>query len=157
MGVSPYTLIGQMITFLIFVVFTMKYVWPPLMGAIEERQKKIRDALTLAENQEQAAASAEVATEAKLADARVEAQEIIANANKRRDEIIAEAANAARDKAEQEANAKREELALEISQARESLRKEVSAIAVAGAGKIINKEIDEKAHAGLIDELASQL
>ena len=157
MGVSPYTLIGQMITFAIFVWFTMKYVWPPLMGAIEERQNKIRDALTLAENQEAAAANAEVETEAKLAEARSEAADIIANANKRRDEIIAEAANAARDKAEQEVAAKREELALEVSQTRESLRKEVSAIAVAGASKIINKEIDANAHASLIDELASQL
>lgn len=151
------TLIGQSITFLVFVWFCMKYIWPPLMRALEERRRKIADGLAAAERgrheQELAAKrAAEVIHEAKE-----RAAEIIARAERRAAEIVDEAKAEARAEGERILAAARAEIEQEINRAREELRRQVAALAVAGAERILEREVDEKAHARLLDELVAGL
>ncbi|HHQ42767.1 MAG TPA: F0F1 ATP synthase subunit B [Chromatiales bacterium] len=151
------TLIGQSITFLVFVWFCMKYIWPPLMRALEERRRKIADGLAAAERgrheQELAAKrAAEVIHEAKQ-----QAAEIIARAERRAAEIVEEAKAEARAEGERILAAARGEIEQEIHRAREELRRQVAALAVAGAERILEREVDERAHAKLLDELVAGL
>ncbi len=151
------TLIGQSITFLVFVWFCMKYIWPPLMRALEERRRKIADGLAAAERgrheQELAAKrAAEVIHEAKQ-----QAADIIARAERRAAEIVEEAKAEARAEGERILAAARGEIEQEIHRAREELRRQVAALAVAGAERILEREVDERAHAKLLDELVAGL
>ncbi len=151
------TLIGQSITFLVFVWFCMKYIWPPLTRALEERRRKIADGLAAAERgrreQELAARrAAEVIHEAKE-----QAADIIARAERRAAEIVEEAKAEARAEGERILAAARSEIEQEIHRAREELRRQVAALAVAGAERILEREVDERAHARLLDELAARL
>ena len=151
------TLIGQSITFLVFVWFCMKYIWPPLTRALEERRRKIADGLAAAERgrheQELAAKrAAEVIHEAKQ-----QAADIIARAERRAAEIVEEAKAEARAEGERILAAARSEIEQEIHRAREELRRQVAALAVAGAERILEREVDERAHAKLLDELVAGL
>ncbi len=151
------TLIGQSITFLVFVWFCMKYIWPPLMRALEERRKNIADGLAAAERgrheQELAAKrAAEVIHEAKQ-----QAADIIARAERRAAEIVEEAKAEARAEGERILAAARGEIEQELNRAREELRRQVAALAVAGAERILEREVDERAHAKLLDELVAEL
>lgn len=151
------TLIGQMITFTLFVLFTMKYVWPPLMQAMQDRQKRIAEGLASAERgmheQELAKArSAEILKETKQ-----QAAEIVAHAQKRANEIIEEAKNEAREEGERQLAAARTEIEMEINRAREQLRGQVVNIAVAAASKVLKREIDEQAHAKMLEDLVNQI
>lgn len=151
------TLLGQAIAFAVFVWFCMKYVWPPLLSAIEERQKKISDGLTQAERAGKDLELAQAKATEKLKEAKVQAAAIVDQANKRRSQII--------EKAKDEAEIERKkiiaqgeaEVEAEINRAREKLRLQVSSLAIAGAEKIIKRTVDKEANSDIIDKLVAEL
>ncbi|WP_019616211.1 F0F1 ATP synthase subunit B [Psychromonas ossibalaenae] len=151
------TLIGQAIAFALFVLFCMKYVWPPLIAAIEERQKKISDGLTQAERAGKDLELAQAKSIERLKEAKSQAAEIVEQANKRRAQIVEEAkmeGEAERLKIVAQGEA---EVESERSRAREELRQQVSALAIAGAEKIIKRSIDKEANSDIIDKLVAEL
>lgn len=151
------TLLGQMITFAILIWFTVKFIWPPLMAAIEERQQKIAEGLAAADNAQKDLAQAQDKAADELKAARAKANEIIDQANQRANQLI----DAARADAIAEGNRQKALAEAEIeaaaNRAKEDLRKQVSALAVNGAEKLLKREIDANAHKALIDDLAAQL
>ena len=151
------TLIGQMITFAIFVWFCMKYIWPPLIAALEERNARISEGLAAAQRGQQDLEEAEIKVKESFNEAKAQAQEIINQAQKRANEIVDEAKEAAREEAEKTKAASSVEIDQQITAAREQLRKEVSSIALAGAEQILKREVDAKAHAAVLDELVTQI
>ena len=151
------TLIGQSITFAVFVMFCMKYVWPPIMAALKEREKKIADGLAAAERGEHEQELAEKAAAEKLHEAKLQAGEIIAQAQKRASEIVDEAKDDARTEGERIVTAARSEIEQEVNRAKEVLRQQVASIAVAGASKVLEREIDESTHGDILDKLAAEI
>ncbi len=152
-----FTLIGQSITFFLFVWFCMKFIWPPLMNALNERKKHIADGLAAAERgQHEQKLAQERATET-LRDSKSQAGEIINQAQKRASEIIEEAKTDSHTEGGRILTAARAEIEQEVNRAREELRKQVAALALAGAGKVLEREIDEAAHSKLLDDLANQI
>lgn len=151
------TLIGQAISFAIFVVFCMKYVWPPIMGALRERQEKIAESLAAAEQGEQRREEAEAEIATMLQDAKAQAAEIVAAAQKRSNEMIDESKATARAEGDRLLAAAKAEIEQEVVGAREALRKQVGGIAVDGARKILGTEVDAAAHAKVIDDLVGQI
>ncbi|MDH3389080.1 MAG: F0F1 ATP synthase subunit B [Gammaproteobacteria bacterium] len=151
------TLIGQMITFVIFVWFCMKYIWPPLVAALEERNARIAEGLAAAQRGQQDLEEAQVKVSESLNEAKQQAQEIINQAQKRANEIVDEAKGSARAEAEKIKSAASADIDQQVTAAREELRKEVSSIALAGAAQILKREVDAKAHAAVLDELVAQL
>lgn len=151
------TLIGQIITFAIFVWFCMKFVWPHLLSAMEEREKKIADGLDAANRAERDLELAQHKAGEQLRESKEKAAEIIEQANKRANQIIDEAKDAARQEGERLAAAAQAEIEQEVNRAKENLRQQVSALAVAGASKILAKSVDEAAHGELLDQLAKEL
>ena len=151
------TLIGQSITFVVFVWFCMKYVWPPIMNALEERKKKIADGLAAAERGEHEMELARKRALEELHEAKQQAQEIINLAHKRAGEIVDEAKEQARAESERILAAANAEIEQEANRAREHLRQEVASLAVAGASRLIQKEIDAKANEALLKDLVAQL
>lgn len=151
------TLIGQSITFLVFVWFCMKYVWPPLMAALEERKAKIADGLAAAERGKKDLELAQSKVSDDLKDAKRQAQDIITQAQKRANEIVDEAKDSAREEAERIKHAASSDIEQQINSARESLRKEVSIIAITGAEKILNREVDAAAHSQVLEDLMAQI
>ncbi len=151
------TLVGQAISFAIFVMFCMKYVWPPIMGALRERQEKIAESLAAAEQgaQRREEAEAEIAT--LLQDAKAQAAEIVAAAQKRGNEIVEESKNTARTEGERLKASAQAEIEQEVVGAREALRKQVGSIAVDGAKKILGSEVNADAHAKVLDDLVGQI
>lgn len=151
------TIIGQSIAFAFFVWFCMKYVWPPLIGALNERQKKIADGLAAADRASTDLEAAQNKAQDELRAAREQAKEIVDQANRRASVIVEEAKDDARKEGERLIVAARAEIEQEVNQAREKLRAQVATIAVAGAGKILGKQIDEAANSELVDQLAAEL
>ncbi len=151
------TLIGQMVTFVVFVWFCMKYIWPPLMAALEERNARISEGLAAAERGKQDLEEAQEKVAESLNDAKTQAQEIINQAQKRANEIVDEAKDIARGEADKIKAAASADIEQQITSAREHLRKEVSSIALAGAEQILKREVDAKAHAKVLDELVAQI
>ncbi|MGM0595072.1 MAG: F0F1 ATP synthase subunit B [Pseudomonadota bacterium] len=151
------TLIGQSITFIFFVWFTMKYVWPPIMNALEERKKKIADGLAAAERGKHEQELAEQRAKEVVNEAKQEASNIIAQAQKRASEIVDEAKETARSEGERIIASANAEIEQEVNRAKENLRGQVVSIAVAGAGKVLSREIDAKAHDDLLKDLVSQI
>jgi F-type H+-transporting ATPase subunit b len=151
------TLIGQTIMFLMFVWFCMKFIWPPLVKALDERRAKIADGLAAAERgkHEQELAAKRAADV--LKEAKGQAMEILARAEKQGVKLIEEARNDAKSEGERMLVAARAEVGQEVNRAREALRSQVSSLAVAGAGRILGREVDAKAHARMLDDLAAQL
>ena len=151
------TLLGQMISFAILIWFTVKFIWPPLMAAIEERQQKIAEGLAAADNAQKNLAQAQDKVNEELKAARSKANEIIEQAHQRANQLI----DAAKSDAIAEGNRQRALAEAEIeaaaNRAKEDLRKQVSALAVSGAEKLLKREIDANAHRALIDDLAAQL
>ncbi|MCT8581093.1 F0F1 ATP synthase subunit B [Glaesserella parasuis] len=151
------TLIGQLIAFALFVWFCMKFVWPPLIKAIETRQANIADALASAENAKQEQADTKVLVEQELAKAREEAQHIIDLATKRRNEILESV------KEEEEAEKAKiieqgyAEVENERRRVQDELRQKVAALAVAGAEKIVGRSVDAAANNDIIDKLVAEL
>ena len=151
------TLIAQALTFALFIWFTVKFVWPPLLRAIEARQKSIADGLAAAEQgRKSLEVSARRANEA-IAGARGRASDILAQAEKRAAQVIEEAKVAARAEGDREKAAAKAEIQEEVSRAREKLRDEVAALAVAGAEKILRREVDAKVHADMLSGLKAEL
>lgn len=151
------TLLGQAIAFAIFVWFCMKYVWPPLMKAIEERQKIIADGLSAAERAEKDLNLAKANASDRMKEAKRAATEVIEQANKRKSQIVDEAkgeALAERQKILAQAAAEIEALRV---RARDDLRKQVATLAVAGAEKILERAIDKDAHKDILDNITAQL
>ncbi|MBB1272675.1 MULTISPECIES: F0F1 ATP synthase subunit B [Psychromonas] len=151
------TLIGQAIAFAIFVWFCMKYVWPPLLDAIEARQKKIADGLTQAERAGKDLELAQAKATDKLKQAKAQAAEIIDQANKRRTQIVEEAKNEAETERSKIIAQGEAEVEAERNRAREELRQQVAVLAIAGAEKIIKRTIDKEANSDIIDKLVAEL
>ena len=151
------TILGQAIAFVLFVLFCMKYVWPPIMAAIEKRQKEIADGLSSAERAKKDLDLAKADAGEQLAKAKAEAQSIIESANKQRTQMIEEAkAEAEQERSKIVAQAQ-SELEAERKRAREELRKQVAMLAIAGAEKIIERSVDEAANSDIVDKLVAEL
>ncbi|WJI16195.1 F0F1 ATP synthase subunit B [Pseudoxanthomonas winnipegensis] len=151
------TFFGQMLSFVILIVFTMKFIWPPLNAALEERQKKIAEGLAAADRSQKDLAQAQEKANEALKDARVKANEIIDQAHARANQIVEAARNEAIAEANRQKELAQEEIAAAANRAREELRKQISVLAVSGAEKLLHREIDPAAHKALLDELAAQI
>ncbi|WP_374554889.1 F0F1 ATP synthase subunit B [Thermomonas sp.] len=151
------TLLGQMISFAILIWFSVKFIWPPLIQAIEERQQKIAEGLAAADNAQKNLAQADAKVAEELKAARAKANEIIEQAHQRANALIdAAKADAIAEGARQKALAEAE-IEAAANRAKEDLRKQVSALAVSGAEKLLKREINANDQKALIDELAAQL
>ena len=151
------TLIGQSIAFMFFVWFCMKFVWPPLTKALNDRQKKIADGLAAADKAEKDLVQAHDRVAELLKNARAEAQGIIELANKRASQIVDEAKDKARAEGDQLKAAANAEIEQEANRTREALRTQVAALAVAGAERILGENLDEAANSKLVNDLAAEL
>ena len=152
-----FTLIAQALTFFAFIGFTIKFVWPYLLRAIEARQKQIADGLAAGEQGKKSLeVSARQADEA-IKEARGRAAEIVTQAEKRATQVIDEAKGTAKAECEREKAAAKADIEQAVARAREQLREQVAALAVAGAEKILHREVDAKAHADLLDGIKKQL
>ncbi|MCP5073657.1 MAG: F0F1 ATP synthase subunit B [Rhodobacteraceae bacterium] len=151
------TLIGQTITFIVFVWFCMKYIWPPLMAALDERNARISEGLAAAQRGQQDLENAQAKISDSLKDAKQQAQEIINQAQKRANEIVDESKDSAREEADKIKVAASADIDQQVTAAREQLRKEVSVIALAGAEQILKREVDATVHAEVLDELVAQI
>ena len=151
------TLIVQMIVFLILVGFTMTYIWPPLVKALDERAEKISNGLAAAENAKMELSNVHREVETRMAATRSESAAFLADAERRAQQIIDEAkARASEEAARIVANA-RDEALQEAVKVRESLRGEVAVLAVKGAEQILRKEVNAQVHADLLSRLKSEL
>ncbi|ACO81295.1 F0 sector of membrane-bound ATP synthase, subunit B [Azotobacter vinelandii CA] len=151
------TLFGQTIAFAIFVWFCMKYVWPPLTQAMQERQKKIAEGLDAAGRAQQDLKLAQEKVSNTLRESREQATQIIEQANKQANAIIEDAKQQAQSEGERLIAGAKAEIEQEVNRAREELRKQVAALAILGAEKILESKVDTKAHNKLVEKLASQL
>lgn len=151
------TLLGQAISFALFVWFCMKYVWPPLMQAIEERQKKIADGLQAAERAAKDLDLAQANASDQLKEAKRTATEVIEQANKRKAQILDEAREEAQTERQKILSQAEAELEAERNRARDELRKQVATLAVAGAEKIIERSIDKETHRDILDNITAKL
>jgi F-type H+-transporting ATPase subunit b len=151
------TILGQLIAFAIFVWFCMKFVWPPLVGAMRERQIKIADGLDAANRAARDLELAQKEAASKLREAKENAAEIIEQANKRANQIVDDAKVTARSEGDRIVAAAQSEIEQEANRAKEALRKQVSELAVAGAAKILGKSVDASAHNELLNKLAEEL
>ena len=151
------TLLGELIAFAVFVLFCMKFVWPPLMNAIETRQQKIADGLAASDRAEKDLALAQDKAKDQLKDAKAQAAEIIEQAKKREAKMIDEAIVKAHVERENILTQAKAEIDAERNRLREDLRKQVAALAVAGAEKILQRSIDEAAHSDILEKLVQEL
>jgi F-type H+-transporting ATPase subunit b len=151
------TLIVQMLVFIVLIWFTMKFVWPMILGPMEERSKKIAQGLAAADRGEEALAKARGEAETIIRAARERASQIIDLANTQANELVEQAKGVATSDAQRIKVAAEQQTELETSRARESLRREVAQIAVQAASKLLEREIDPKAHADLLSKLATQI
>ncbi|QTH62977.1 F0F1 ATP synthase subunit B [Psychrosphaera ytuae] len=151
------TLLGQSIAFAFFVWFTMKYVWPALNGAIEERQNKIADGLAASERAEKDLELAQEKATEQLKEAKVQAAEIIEQAKKRATQIVDEETQKGHEEREKIIASGHAEVEAERNRAKEELRQQVSVLAIAGAEKILERQIDAAAHSDILDKLVAEL
>jgi F-type H+-transporting ATPase subunit b len=151
------TLIGQTIAFFMFVWFCMKYVWLPLMAAMEERKSKIAEGLAAGERGQKEHELAEKRAKEVLQEARAEASDIINLANVRAGEMVEEAKGKAAEEAAKVKKGVEAEIEQEIASAREELRQQVSVLAISAAEKIIKSEIDASKHQVIIDDISGKL
>ena len=151
------TLIIQSLVFIILGWITMKFIWPPLMAAIEERQRKIADGLAAANKGEKSLLEAQSVAADVVKEARDQATKIVDQANRRGNEMVDEAKGTAAHEGQRLLGEARQEIASEKGRVRDQLRGEVATLAVAGAARILGREIDAKAHADLIEQLARDI
>lgn len=154
---SIWTIIGQAGTFLVFIWAVMTFVWPPLTQAMEERRQKIAEGLANSEEAEKALDKAQAEAENILREARRKAGEVIEQASQRSNQIVEEARQSAVAERDRQVAAAEAEIKLATNQAREALRDRLAELAVAGASRVIDKEIDAAAHREMLDKLAAQL
>jgi F-type H+-transporting ATPase subunit b len=152
-----FTLVAQAIAFAVLIWFTVKFVWPPLLQAIETRQKEIADGLAAAQEGKSALEVAARKSEITINEAKQKASEILSQAEKRSVQIIEEAKNLAKAEGDRIIAGAKAEIDQEVNRAKESLRSQVSSLAIAGAEKILRKEIDAKAHSEMLAKLAAEL
>ena len=151
------TLFAQAIVFAAFIWFTAKFVWPYMLRAIETRQKTIADGLAAAEQGRRSLETSTRQAEEAVTQARSRAAEILAQAEKRAAQLVDEARMAAREEGNREKAAAKAEIEQEVTRAREQLRHHVASLAVAGAEKILRREVDPRAHADLLESIKRQL
>lgn len=151
------TLLGQMITFAVFVWFTMKYVWPPIIKAMQEREKKIADGLEAAERGHHELELAQHKATEQLRDAKIHAAEIIEHANKRANQMVEEAKERAREEGERLITLARGDIEQEIQGARQQLRSEIANLAIASAEKILARSIDAGTQHELVAKLITEI
>ena len=151
------TLIGQMVAFVAFVWFCMKFVWPPILAAMKEREDKIADGLAAADRASHDLELAQEKAVERLKEAKHEAASIVESANKRANQIIEEAKVAAQTEAERVKTSARAEIEQETNRAREALRGQVATLSLVGAEKVLGATIDRDAHSELVDKLAAEL
>jgi F-type H+-transporting ATPase subunit b len=151
------TLVIQLVVFVVLGWVTMRFIWPPLIAALEERQRKIAEGLISAEKAEKSLAEAKANATEILKDARLQATKIIDQANRRSNELVDEARGTAVAEGQRLLSDARQEVVLESTRAREQLRREVAGIAVAGASKLLGREVDAKTHADLLEKLAVEI
>lgn len=151
------TLFGELIAFIVFVLFCMKFVWPPLNNAIEARQQKIADGLAAGERAEKDLQLAQAKIADELKEAKAQAAEIIAQAKKRAEDSIEEGKKRGEQERENIIAAGQAEVQAERNRLREELRKQVAMLAIAGAEKIIEREIDKNAHSDIVEKLVAEL
>jgi F-type H+-transporting ATPase subunit b len=151
------TLLGEIIAFALFVAFCMKFIWPPLIGAIEERQAKIADGLNAAEMAKAELATAHGQVQDELNASKAQTAQLIEQANRRAAQMIEDARTQATAEGERIRQQAREAIDQEINQAREALRSQVAALAVSGAEKILKAQVDQNAHAAMLNQLAAEL
>jgi F-type H+-transporting ATPase subunit b len=152
-----FTLVAQAIVFASFIWFTVKFVWPHMLRAIESRQKTIADGLAAAEQGRRSLESSTRQAEDAVTQARSRAAEILAQAEKRAGQLVDEARSAAKEEGNKEKAAAKAEIEQQVTRAREQLRDQVASLAVAGAEKILRREVDAKAHAELLESIKRQL
>jgi F-type H+-transporting ATPase subunit b len=151
------TLFAQAATFALFIWFTVKFVWPPLLRAIEARQKTIADGLAEAERGRSSLADAQKQTDVLLKEARERAHEIVVAAEKAASQRIEESKAQAKSEGERLVAAAHSQIQQEVQSAKQQLREQVANLAVAGAEKILRREVDAKAHADMLNQLKAQL
>ena len=151
------TLIVQMVVFIVLIWFTMKFVWPMILGPMDERARKIATGLAAASKSEKDLAEAEARSKEILREARDRAAQIVDMAGKRSNEIVEEAKGTAASEAQRLVAQAHDEVTRESSRAREQLSKEVGKLAVEGASRLLGREIDPKTHAELLDKLAAEI
>lgn len=151
------TLLGQAISFAIFVWFCVKYVWPPILKALEERETRIAEGLAAAEKGQQDLASASERVEEMLREGRDKAQEYVQQSQRRADEIIEQAKQSAVEEGQRLLASARGQIDQERNEARESLRGEIAALALAGAEQVLMREVDASAHRDVLDKLSAEI
>ena len=151
------TLIAQAITFTAFIWVTVKFIWPHMLRAIEARQKTIADGLAAAEEGKRSLEQSNKRADEEIRKARERATEVLSQAERRAAQMIDEAKNLAKEEGSREKAAAKAEIAQELTRAREQLRDQVASLAVAGAEKILRREVDAKAHGDLLDSIKKQL
>ncbi len=151
------TLLGQAIAFAMFVWFCMKYVWPPIMQAIEERQKKIADGLLAADRAAKDLDLAQANASEQMKEAKRTATEVIDQANKRKAQILDEARHEAMEERKNILSQAEAEIEAERIKARDDLRKQVAALAIAGAEKILERSVDKDAHKDILENITAKL
>ena len=151
------TLIGQAIAFIVFVYFCMKYIWPPIMQALEERRQSVADGIAASDKAHKDLAAASEKSEAIVEEARARALGIVDQANQRANQVMTEAKSDAVTEGKRLVEAARSEIEQESNKAKDSLRGEIASIAIAGASKLLDREVDKKTHADLLDKLVAEL
>tara|TARA_B110000196_G_C20837131_1_gene516555 strand:+ start:190 stop:660 length:471 start_codon:yes stop_codon:yes gene_type:complete len=151
------TLIGQLVTFAIFVGFTMKFVWPMLLKQMEERETRIADGLAAAEQGQKDFAEAQEKSSAEINKGKEQAAAIIAQGQKRHDELVEEAKDDAKAESDRIKENALSEIEQEKEKARQELRNQVAALAIAGAEQILMKEVDQAVHNEVLAKISQQL
>ena len=151
------TLVVQMVVFALLIFGTMRWIWPPLLAAMEARERRIAEGLAAAEKGEEALSEARGQAEIIVREARERANQIIDHAQHRANDLVEQAKGTASAEGARLIAAAHQQIELDTTRARESLRREVAGIAVGAAAKLLGREIDAKKHADLLDELASEV
>ena len=151
------TLVAQAITFIVFIALCAKFLWPQLITALEARQKQIADGLAAAEQGKRSLELSSKQADEEIAKARARAAEIMGQAETRASQMIEEAKMSAREEGNREKTAAKAEIAQEVSRTKEALRAQVSLLAIAGAEKILRREVDAKTHADLLQAVQAEL
>jgi F-type H+-transporting ATPase subunit b len=151
------TLVVQMVVFATLILITMKWIWPPILTAMDERQRKIAQGLAAAEEGEKQLSEARAKADAIIREARERANQIIDHAQHRANEVMEQAKGAASSEGARIVAAAQQQIELDTTRAKESLRREVAGIAVGAASKLLGREIDARAHADLLEQLAEEI
>lgn len=157
MDISPLTLIGEATTFLVLVWVMMKFIWPHVIRAMEERRRKIAEGLAHSEEAEQALDKANAEAGEIIREARRKAGEIIEQASQRGNQLVEQAKEDAISERDRQVQMAEAEIRQATNQAREALRERVAELAIAGAARVIESEIDDKRHHDMLDKLAAEL